>query len=61
MNNVIDVKVNVNNMPAHPVKGFVVARCVMGSLWYYGTYETEERANDVAFELENGVVMLVGC
>jgi hypothetical protein len=26
-------------------------------LWYYGTYETEERANEVALELENGVVL----
>lgn len=59
MGSVIDAKIFVNNMPAHSVHGFMVARCVMGSLWYYGTYETAEKAKDVAYELENGVVILV--
>ena len=56
---VIEAKVGVNNMPAHPTKGFMVARCVMGSLWYYGTYDTQEKACNVAYELENGVVLFV--
>ena len=26
-------------------------------LWYYGTFDTEERAYEVARELDNGIVL----
>ncbi len=29
------------------------------SLWYYGIYETKQRANEVAAEIRNGVVLRV--
>ena len=48
---------SVKNAPAVIKSGFVVARQFDGDLWYYGTYETEERAYDVAQELGNGVVL----
>jgi hypothetical protein len=34
----------------------MVARLVDGELWYYGLYDTWERAEEVAKELGNGVV-----
>ena len=34
----------------------MVARLVDGELWYYGLYNTWERAKEVAKELGNGVV-----
>jgi len=34
----------------------MVARLVDGELWYYGLYNTWERAEEVAKELGNGVV-----
>jgi len=48
----------VNNTPAD-VKGWVVARrdSYDASLWYYGEYETEKRAQDVAQELDDAVVV----
>lgn len=53
----------INNLPREDLYGFMVARlCHSESkpeLWYYGTYESEERANEVAMELGNGVVLEV--
>lgn len=54
------VKLDIKNLPpVERLKGnFIVARRddYTAKLWYYGTYETEERAYDVALELENGIV-----
>ena len=41
------------------INNYVVARAYMGELWYYGAYKSEERALEVAKELENGVVLIV--
>ena len=41
-------------------KYIVVRRCEDDdevSLWYYGVYETKQRANEVAAEIGNGVVL----
>lgn len=47
--------VEINNCPHG--SGMVVARVVAGELWYYGRYETPERAKEVARELgENAIV-----
>lgn len=58
---IVDVK--IRNMPSKVEKGWLVARqdITVGKvdLWYYGLYDTEERANEVAVELRNGVVMRV--
>ena len=40
--------------------GYIVARVLTYSstvLWYYGCYETDARATEVASELGNGVVL----
>ena len=37
----------------------MVARLVDNELWYYGLYNTWERAEEVAKELGNGVVLEV--
>ena len=29
------------------------------SLWYYGTYDNKERAQEVALEIRNGIVLRV--
>lgn len=49
--------VNILNLPKTPREGYVVARTDESKLWYYGTYETEERAREVAVELGNGIVV----
>jgi len=54
-----EFKVKVNNvsqLSGYPNK-FIVARLINGELWYFGVYETEERANEVRSELENGIVL----
>lgn len=50
--------VNILNLPKEPKEGYVVARVVDTELWYYGTYETEERAREVALELGNGIIVI---
>lgn len=49
----------VKNTPKDVKNGWMVARRddYTAELWYYGTYETEERAENVALELENGIVL----
>lgn len=36
---------------------FIVARYVGIELWYYGIYETRKRAEEVAWEIGNGIVL----
>lgn len=38
---------------------FLVARQDRGRLWYYGTYEKHERAEQAALEIGNGIVLEV--
>ena len=49
----------VKNTPEVVKNGWVVARRddYTAALWYYGTYSTEERAQEVAQELDNAVVL----
>jgi len=49
----------VNNTPKDVKTGWMVARRddYTAELWYYGVFETEERAQNVALELENGIVL----
>lgn len=59
----MQVRVLVKNIAdRHFEKGidnYIVARNHKGGLWYYGAYKSEERALEVAKELENGVVLIV--
>ena len=58
MNKVIDAKVCIMNCPDKEFKtGYLVARLVESVLWYYGTYDTMDKAAEVAVEIGNGVVM----
>lgn len=36
---------------------FIVARYEGIELWYYGTYKTRKRAEEVAWEIGNGIVL----
>ena len=52
--------VEIFNTPSYELKGgWTVARNCDAELWYYGCYDTEERAKEVAMELGNGVVLEV--
>jgi len=51
--------IRIQNLPRKGVNGWVVARPHGAQLWYYGTYDTEFRATEVAEQLGNGVVMEV--
>lgn len=58
------LKVNtfVKNCPVSIIESednVMVARLVDSELWYYGMYTTWERAEEVAKELGNGVVLEV--
>lgn len=49
----------VKNCPVSIIESestVMVASLVDGELWYYGLYNTWERAKEVAKELENGVI-----
>ena len=59
---IIRAEVFVNNCPLSLInreETFMVARNVDSELWYYGMYQTFERAKSVAKELENGIVLEV--
>ena len=58
------LKVNtfVNNCPLNIIineDNVMVANLVDSELWYYGLYATWERAEEVAKELGNGVILEV--
>lgn len=55
----LKVKLFVKNCPIDIIGSdstVMVARLVDNELWYYGLYDTWERAKEVAKELGNGVV-----
>ena len=49
------MKLTVKNLPTTH-KAFVVARVVDGDLWYWGSWDDEERAHMVAIEIDGIVV-----
>ena len=53
----------IRNMPYKKKKGFLVARreITVGNvdLWFYGLYDTLTKANEVAVEIRNGIVLEV--
>ncbi len=53
----LNVEIEVLNLPEQLSDGFIVARPNNSNLWYYGCYQSEERAIEVAYMLGNGVVM----
>lgn len=53
-----ELTIKVKNMPnLKGYEGFVVARLVDGELWYYGIYDSFERAEEVRSCFENGVIV----
>lgn len=51
--------VRVQNLPPQHPKGWIVARQDKAKLWYWGSYDTEDRAEMVAKQLGSGVVIEV--
>lgn len=53
----IETKEAVNNVPDYAVNyQYWVVREVDGAMWFYGAYETDERAKEVAGTV-NGIVL----
>lgn len=50
------IKAEVQNVPKDADK-YIVARLVMGELWYWGSWETKKAADRVAEQFDNGVVL----
>lgn len=58
----LKVRTFVNNCPANIIANedeIMVARLVDSELWFYGLYATWEKAEQVAKDLGNGVVLEV--
>lgn len=51
----------IRNIPEDVVRGtrrgFIVVRVDRAVMWYFGCYETDSRAMEVAEELGNGIVL----
>lgn len=47
----------VNNLPTYELDEWVVARFDGLELWFYGTYDDESDAIQVATEIGNGLVL----
>ena len=52
--------VNVKNLPKNVSGKYVVVRYDENTktLWYYGSFDNEDRANQVVEELYNGLVVI---
>ena len=50
-------QIEVNNLPSYDLDRYTVFRLDDGDLWFYGTYENEDRAKEVAKELGNALVV----
>ena len=47
----------INNLPDYASEyPFIVARGEIGDLWFYGAYETLERADEVARQVDGIVI-----
>ena len=61
MADMIKVNAEIRNLSdyAHEKDGFIVARRsdLDATLWFYGLYTTAERAQQVAIDIGNGVVL----
>ena len=58
----LKVRIFVNNCPFSIIRSedrVMVARLVDSELWFYGLYATWDKAEEVAKELGNGVVLEV--
>lgn len=58
----LKIRTFVKNCPVDIIENednVMVARLVDSELWYYGMYATWERAEEVAKELGNGIVLEV--
>ncbi len=53
-------QIEVNNLPSYDLDRYTVFRLDDGDLWFYGTYENEDRAKEVAHELGNALVVEFG-
>ena len=55
----LGVTVSVYNLDHEPRHNYIVVRRdeETAKLWWYGSYETEEKANRVAVEIGNGIVL----
>lgn len=47
----------VNNLPNEVDEKYVVARIDGIELWFWGSYETRRRAEEVAYELGRAIVL----
>lgn len=57
-NGVVDAKVAVRNLPDHPLgTGYLVVRNCDLVFWYYGFYDSYDRALNAAVEIGNGLVL----
>lgn len=57
MNKELEGKVIVNNVPPYAEGLYIVAMASYGELWFYGAWENEADAEDVAKGMENGIVV----
>lgn len=58
MDGIVNAKVSVKNLPDKPLgTGYLVVRVCNLMLWYYGFYDSFERALIVADEIGNGIVL----
>ena len=58
MDGIVNAKVSVKNLPDKPLgTGYLVVRACNLMLWYYGFYDSFERALLAADEIGNGIVL----
>lgn len=58
-NEKLPCEIEVKNLPSYDLDHYTVFRLSDGNLWFYGTYENFTRADEVARELGNALVVEV--
>ena len=53
----ITADIDIQNMPRNINHNYLVVRQVDGDVWYYGQYDSEAKAKEVAIEIGNGLVI----
>lgn len=52
------VQIEIMNMPKYAeARGYIVANAIDGQLWFYGRYDSCEKAIQISEQMENYVVI----
>lgn len=58
-NKTISAYITIYNLPEYPLRQYIVANMDGHKLWFFGTYDFETKAEEIAAGLSRGLVIEV--